>query len=421
MHMLPDCLRVSIPINHPHLCNIRHTLGSPHSTLRRQGTLQPIYAKSKDGKQKRPKSDLNAKPDGKLVGNRAAAAAAQPPPPRVEVNSSMGVRTQIRILRDLKKLEATAYRKPPAPQTYRKETKAPEEYRQERAAAEAVTVELSKNESKNFALSKLYKTAESTTASKRGISTTHIAVLPPPVLVVDGYNVLHTWARTSTLMKNNTNGIDGNGNSSGGGGSIEIDIARDILIEALGVYSQTNGVRVVVAFDAMQGSAIGIEEQILSTGVTVAYTGNCEADSFIEAQVDFWLQKRHPYVVVATSDIAQKAVVDSKTGPDKKQIVFVVPASGLCKDIEATEKRLEQQLHDLALQPVARGILGSAVKFKNKTAFSKMQKMRVVLPTASTLPELEKLKPKSSSSSDGGGDGKGQTKPGADNAKSKEN
>jgi hypothetical protein len=70
---------------------------------------------------------------------------------------------------------------------------------------------------------------------------------------------------------------------------------------------------------------------------------------------------------------------------------------------------------------VARGILGSAVKFKNKTAFSKMQKMRVVLPTASTLPELEKLKPKSSSSSDGGGDGKGQTKPGADNAKSKEN
>ncbi|KAG7667311.1 hypothetical protein KSW81_001043 [Nannochloris sp. 'desiccata'] len=341
----------------------------------RQGTLQPVYAKSKDGKQKRLKSEVNAKSEEKLAGQNGNRAAPTPSPPR----------------------------------TYRKETKAPEEYRQERAAAEAISVELSKNESKNFALSKLYKTAESATNTKLGVSTTSVAVLPPPVLLVDGYNVLYKWERTSALMKNNAYSSDGNG----GGGGLEIDIARDILIEALGVYSQTNGVRVIVAFDAMHGSATGIEEQILSTGVTVAYTGNCEADSFIEVQVDFWLQKRHPYVVVATSDVAQKAVVDSKTGPDKRQIVFVVPASGLCKDIEATEKRLEHQLMDLAMQPVARGILGSAVKFKDKTAFSKMQKMREVLPTASTLPELEKLKRRRS-----GGDGRGQQKPRAENESS---
>ncbi|KAL4529354.1 hypothetical protein Ndes2526A_g04147 [Nannochloris sp. 'desiccata'] len=412
MHRLPDCLRVSIPITNPHRCNHRHSLGSPHSTLRplqRQGTLQPVYAKSKDGKQKRLKSEVNAKSEEKLAGQNGNRAAPTPSPPRVEINSLMGVRTQIRILREGKKTEASSYRKPPVPQTYRKETKAPEEYRQERAAAEAISVELSKNESKNFALSKLYKTAESATNTKLGVSTTSVAVLPPPVLLVDGYNVLYKWERTSALMKNNAYSSDGNG----GGGGLEIDIARDILIEALGVYSQTNGVRVIVAFDAMHGSATGIEEQILSTGVTVAYTGNCEADSFIEAQVDFWLQKRHPYVVVATSDVAQKAVVDSKTGPDKRQIVFVVPASGLCKDIEATEKRLEQQLMDLAMQPVARGILGSAVKFKDKTAFSKMQKMREVLPTASTLPELEKLKRRRS-----GGDGRGQQKPRAENESS---
>jgi predicted RNA-binding protein with PIN domain len=190
-------------------------------------------------------------------------------------------------------------------------------------------------------------------------------------------------------MRDSGSGSDGSG---GIGGSPNLEIARDLLIDALGVYSHTNGVRVIVAFDAMNSSSIGVEEQILSTGVTVAYTGNCEADSFIEAQVDFWLQKRHPYVVVATSDVAQKAVVDSKTGPDKRQLVFVVPASGLCKDIEATEKRLEQQLEDLAMRPVARGILGSAVKFKDKTAFSKMQKMRMTMRTAPTLPSLEKLK-----------------------------
>jgi len=409
MHRLPDCLRISLPVgNTLRCCNHRHSLGSPHSIrrpLQRRGTVQPVYAKTNDGKQRRPKSSLNAKPEGK-VNDQNDKGAAAPPPPRVSVNSRMGVKTQIRILREVKKAEATSYRKAPVPQTYRKETKAPEDYRQEKAVAEAKAVELSKNESKNFALSKLYRTAELTTSSKLGLSTaSSVAVLPPPVLLVDGYNILHKWERTAALMKSNGYASDGNGDGGGGGRGDDIEIARDILIEALGVYSQTNGVRVIVAFDAMQGSATGIEEQILSTGVTVAYTGNCEADSFIEAQVDFWLQKRHLYVVVATSDVAQKAVVDSKTGPDKKQLVFVVPASGLCKDIEATEKRLEQQLEDIAMQPVSRGILGSAIKFKNKTAFSKMQKMRVALPTASTFPELEKLKQKNN-----GRDGRGQPK-----------
>ena len=77
-----------------------------------------------------------------------------------------------------------------------------------------------------------------------------------------------------------------------------------------------------------------------------------------------------------TSDVAQKAVVDSKTGPDSKQVVFVVPASGLCKDIESTEKRLERQVFEHQLQPVTRGILGSAVKSKDKNAFDTLQQMR---------------------------------------------
>jgi predicted RNA-binding protein with PIN domain len=404
MRSLPDCLRVSIPFNISH-----HRFGSlstpplPSSSLpsqhsqRQRVTVKPVYAKrSTDGKQRRPKGDGKSAEEQLQNGgnnNNAAAARAAPPPPRVQVHSLMDVRTQIRIVREVKKYEATAFRrtKPPIPQTYRKETKAPEEYRQERAAAEAVVAELSKNESKNFALSNLYRTADSS------------RVLLPPVLLVDGYNVLHKWQRTSSLMKTNSSGgYTSDGSNSNSASGSQVDVARDILIEALGVYSNTNGVRVIVAFDAMQGSAVGVEEQILSTGLTVAYTGNCEADSFIEAQVDFWLQRGHPSVVVATSDVAQKAVVDSKKGPNKKQIVFVVPASGLCKDIEATEKRLEQQLKDLEMRPLARGILGSAVKFKNKTAFSEMQKMRVVLPTASTLPELEKLKPKKSNSNNGG-------------------
>ena len=384
MHGLPDCLRVSIPNN---MMSLRWRSGQFSSLscvkplpAQQRGARVSTYARKGDGKQRRPKSDADTKI---TEGGQNSIAPTPPPPPRVDVNSLMDMRKQIRIAKEIKQIEASAFRrKTPVINTYRKESKEPEEYRQERAAAEAITAELSKNESKNFALSKLYKTAETTTTTKLGLSATSVNVLPPPVLLVDGYNILHKWDRTASLM------ADGN-----------LDAARDTLIDSLGVYSHTNGVRVIVAFDAMNGSTTGIDEQILSTGITVAYTGNCEADSFIEAQVDVWLQRKHPYVVVATSDIAQKAVVDSKTGPDKRQIVFVVPASGLCKDIEATEKRLEQQLRDLEMRPVARGILGSAVKFKNQSTFSTMQRMRMTMPTASTLPNM-KLK-----STNGNGNG----------------
>ena len=184
----------------------------------------------------------------------------------------------------------------------------------------------------------------------------------------------------------------------------QLDIARDLLVESMSTYSSTNGVRVVVVFDAMNGPLTAVSESILATGVTVVYTGDCEADSYIEEQVGVWLERRHPYVVVATSDVAHRTVVESKKGPDAQQVVFVVPASGLCKDIEATEKRLEQNLMDLEMRPVTRGVLGSAVKFKDKHVFSAMEEMRRSLPSPFAAPSRNNNNKKKV---DGGGGGVG--------------
>lgn len=160
--------------------------------------------------------------------------------------------------------------------------------------------------------------------------------------------------------------------------------ARDILIEAMATYSHCNGVRVVIAFDAMQGprGGMGVSEEILSTGITIAYCGDREADTFIEQQVEEWLSRGYPAVVVATSDVAHAAVVQSKSRPSaSKQMCFVVPSSGLIKDIEATEKRVKRQLEELETPTMS--LLGSVVKSKDENAFSAMQKMRVTLPSAS--------------------------------------
>lgn len=143
-------------------------------------------------------------------------------------------------------METAAYRqKRKVNPNYRKEALAPDDYRAKKAQYEADAAELSKKESKNFALSSLYQT--NARAARYGAA----AITLPPILLVDGYNVMFKWERTSKYLMQG-----------------QLDVARDILMDALSTYSHTNGVRVVVAFDAMHGSLNTTDEKLLSTGVT---------------------------------------------------------------------------------------------------------------------------------------------------------
>ena len=160
--------------------------------------------------------------------------------------------------------------------------------------------------------------------------------------------------------------------------------ARDLLIQELGVYSQQNGVRVVVAFDAMGaggaggGSEGGVTEELDGSGVTVAYCGGLEADSYIEAAVAEWLGRGYARVVVATSDEAHRAVVLGKTSASGAQVCWVVPASGLIKDMASSRARLDARLAEQ--QALQGGRLGAAVAAKDDGAYATLESLRTTLP-----------------------------------------
>lgn len=324
-------------------------------------SLTVVYAKKRhDGKLKRPKVDgghpgVSNKPPPPATTQSASTQA----PPRVSGDINIPVRTQIRLVKQVKKLQQqqTHPGKAPVTKTYRRESKTPEEYRQHRAEEQEELEKLSKVQSKNIVLSSLYKTYNHRTGTS--------SPRKPPVLLVDGYNVLFKWEKTAGLI------------ASG-----ELEQARDVLIEALGTYCVANGVLVVIAFDAMNGSsALKVNsEYITSMGVTVVYCAEYEADTFIEGQVSVYLERKYPQVIVATSDEAQKAVVDSRRTVDGRQFCWVIPSSGLIKDIEATQRRVDTKIKELNNRPIFGGLLGSVVKNKNGEAFEVMQSMRMNIP-----------------------------------------
>lgn len=324
---------------------------SPRTGFRGCTTLHILCVKSPDGKRRRPKADHSIGSPSPPTGD--PAKADPPSPPRISNTVNIPVRRQISYVKQARQASSEVISRRPLTKPYRRESKSPEEYRQLREADAAIAAEISKKESKNIALASLYRSYD----ALRGIATAK----RPPVLLVDGYNVLHAWGKTAPCM------VSG-----------DLEQAREILVEELGIYSSTNGMRVVVAFDAMHGRSGGTHtEYVTAMGVTVAYCGECEADSFIEDQVSVYLEKRHPKVIVATSDQAHKAVVDSKGTVDGRQVCWVVPSSGLIKDMEATHRRLNETIAELNSRPIMGGLLGSVVKTKNEEAFAAMQAMRL--------------------------------------------
>jgi predicted RNA-binding protein with PIN domain len=188
------------------------------------------------------------------------------------------------------------------------------------------------------------------------------ATRAPPVLVVDGYNVLFSWERTKELMNCQEEGA--------------LEEAREILVASLEGYSIMNGVRVIVAFDALGGESNGITtETILEpSGITVVYTAECEADTWIVSKAKALVDKGARTIAVATNDATLAVAVDSPDGP---QVCFTVPSSGLIADLAKTEKRAQAGFNSGA--PVL-ALMESAVKTKDadraSDTFNKLQALR---------------------------------------------
>lgn len=119
-------------------------------------------------------------------------------------------------------------------------------------------------------------------------------------------------------------------------------------------------------------------EELTLAGLTVAYCGDQEADSFIEDQVDSFLGRGYHQVVVATSDNLHADLVRGKqAGP--RQTVFVVGAKAL---LNAMERSAAELAGRLSMQRPGMVQLGSAVKAKNRGAFETMQALRMGMPRA---------------------------------------
>lgn len=148
-------------------------------------------------------------------------------------------------------------------------------------------------------------------------------------LIVDGYNIIFAWDELKELAK------------------VNIDGAREALIEILGNYKGYKRCRVMVVFDAYKVKG-GQRRCEIQNGVTVVYTKETEtADTYIERST-FELSKkgsdedRRKYRVrVATSDRLEQMIV---TGNDATK----VSAEEFKDEIEQVNAEINEFIKKLA-------------------------------------------------------------------------
>jgi predicted RNA-binding protein with PIN domain len=117
---------------------------------------------------------------------------------------------------------------------------------------------------------------------------------PKEYLFVDGYNVINSWNNLRELS------------------SLNLEVAREELIEIMAEYQYYSGIKIIVVFDAhlVKGNS-GKKETIKD--VEVVYTKESEtADQYIERRLDDI--GRIERVRVATSDWMEQQIVLGRGG-----------------------------------------------------------------------------------------------------------
>ena len=106
------------------------------------------------------------------------------------------------------------------------------------------------------------------------------------LLIVDGYNMIGAWPELIALKQ------------------VQLEQARDRLLQLLAIHQETQGLPIVVVFDAQ--FVPGARQKIGKAPLRVVYTAQDEtADSCIEQMVQR-CQERFVQVIVATSDLQEQ-------------------------------------------------------------------------------------------------------------------
>jgi predicted RNA-binding protein with PIN domain len=110
-----------------------------------------------------------------------------------------------------------------------------------------------------------------------------------PRLVVDGYNVIHSWADLRSFL------------------DISLEDAREALVQRLAIYALVSGIEVTVVFDAHRSRAAADSVQE-AEGVRVIFTAARSADHAIE-RLAYQARASGNPIEVATSDGFQRALL----------------------------------------------------------------------------------------------------------------
>jgi len=137
------------------------------------------------------------------------------------------------------------------------------------------------------------------------------------VLLVDGYNIIGDWDELKRLR------------------DIDLDQARQLLIERMAEYQAYLGIRVIIVFDAYEVK--GLERKYRNYNIDIIFTKENEtADEKIE-KLAVQLTNRRTKVFVATSDYAEQWVIFG-------QGAFRKSARDLYNEIQEMEKNLQTKL-----------------------------------------------------------------------------
>ena len=117
------------------------------------------------------------------------------------------------------------------------------------------------------------------------------------VLILDGYNVIFAWPKLAARMQ-----------------QLDLEAARQLLLDEMIEYAGATGTQVVVVFDAHSSpSARAHPTQRVQSGVTQVFTARAQtADSYIEQLVgQLQRQDRRRIIRVVTGDALEQGTVFS--------------------------------------------------------------------------------------------------------------
>lgn len=269
-----------------------------------------------------------AKPKSSPALQQEAPAAATPAPRRIDPQtaSQYGIKRFKRWVQQNR--QAGAIATPVVKQTFRKPRLEADELRLHRERQEE---EARKARTQKYRESASFISLYGTQGEKQ-----------PPLLLVDGYNVLGKMAGFGCESED----------ESDIAAAFALD-SRERLERRLVEYSHVRQVKVVLVFDAMGGETRRVRRTTNAGDIDVVFTGDSEADTWIMLEVTRLKAVGTPLIIVATSDSDLRSSVSSAS---------FVSSDALLREITKAERQIEKDLREMQYQNMfARtGIAGSA-------------------------------------------------------------